>query len=209
MIKKIIICMLVVLFSQSINSQELYFTLGRNTTSYDFSSEIGNSNLNLISDQGLSFNAGYIHQFKYDKGLTFRIGVTYNEFNATGGNSVSNYAWQTSYLGIQSGLGFNLFFSKNKLFNFKLNTGLNISTIMDGEQTINNRSYDISNQREFSGVFLEPTIGPEIRYKLDSLFCITGSYNFSKAFNLSNGSDEKLSFSNRQFQLGLVFNINK
>ena len=28
-------------------------------------------------------------------------GLTLNEFNATGGNQVNNYSWETNYLGVQ------------------------------------------------------------------------------------------------------------
>lgn len=90
----------------------------------------------------------------------------------------------------------------------KLKAGLNTSTIIKGEQLLNNRVYDIKNHSEFKGILLQPLGGVDCRLELTRGVLLSAGYTYSKAFNVSNKSAEKLNFSIHQVQVGLHYSIN-
>ena len=87
--------------------QETYLSVGRNFTTYDFTNSSGESNLDLQNSSGASYEVGYAMKINPKLGLA--IGVTLNQYNATGGDFVNNYSWDTNYLGAQGVLKFNVF----------------------------------------------------------------------------------------------------
>ena len=104
MIKKCFLFLL--LFSgYCVQSQELFFSTGKNFTSYDYKNSAGFSNPNLRSGDGSFYQAGM--DFKLNKSaasskVSYAISVIYNQFNAVGGTSSDDYSWKTNYLGVQN-----------------------------------------------------------------------------------------------------------
>ena len=139
--------------------------------------------------------------------LTYAVSIVYNQFNAIGGTSTDNYSWKTNYLGIQNALNFT-FIKISNSFKVKTKFGFAASTIINGEQFINNTKYDISKNEEFLGIFLQPNISIDFQYTVTQNFKISGGYESSKAFNTSNSSAEKLFFTNNQIHFGLHFPLN-
>jgi hypothetical protein len=133
--------------------------------------------------------------------------VVYNQFNAVGGTSTSNYAWNTNYLGIQNALNYTLFQNADA-FKVKTKLGVATSTIIKGEQYINNVVYNITKHEEFSGITIQPNIGIDFQYAINRNIEISTGYEFSKVFNVSNSSAEELSFTNNQIHFGFHFSIN-
>ena len=82
---------------------------------------------------------------------------------------------------------------------------MNTATIIQGEQEINGVFYDLKNHKEFSGIILQPLIGLNLKYVITDYLSLSLGYNLSKAFNVSNSTNEKLSFNNNQIQFGLHF----
>ena len=77
---------------------------------------------------------------KINPKLGLAIGVTLNQYNATGGDFVNNYSWDTNYLGAQGVLKFNVFKENssrwgynNSKFGLSLNAGLNLNHIISGQ----------------------------------------------------------------------------
>ena len=68
--------------------------------------------------------------------------------------------------------------------------------------------HDISNHEEFSGLVLQPNISLDFQYTITQNIKISGGYELSKVFNISNSSAEKLSFTNNQIHFGLHFPLN-
>ena len=208
MIKKCFLFLL--LFSGCyMQSQELFFSTGKNFTSYDYKNSAGFSNPNLRSGDGSFYQAGM--DFKLNKSaasskVSYAISVIYNQFNAVGGSRTANYAWDTGYIGIQNELNYILFQDYDS-FKIKTKLGCATSTIIKGEQNINNVIYDISKHEEFKGILLQPNIGIDFQYAIDRDIEFSAGYEFSKAFNVSNTSAEKLSFTNNQIHFGLHFQI--
>ena len=206
MIKKCFLFLL--LFSGCyMQSQELFFSTGKNFTSYDYKNSAGFSNPNLRSGDGSFYQAGM--DFKLNKSaasskVSYAISVIYNQFNAVGGTSSDDYSWKTNYLGVQNALNYTLYQNAD-FFTVKTKLGVATSTIIKGEQYINNRVYDIASHEEFSGIVVQPNVGIDFQYSINRDIKISAGYEFSKSYNLSNSSSEKLSFTNNQIHFGFHF----
>ena len=206
MIKKCFLFLL--LFSGCyMQSQELFFSTGKNFTSYDYKNSAGFSNPNLRSGDGSFYQAGM--DFKLNKSATsskvsYAVSVIYNQFNAEGGTSTANYSWKTNYLGVQNALNYTLYQNAD-FFTVKTKLGVATSTIIKGEQYINNRVYDIASHEEFSGIVVQPNVGIDFQYSINRDIKISAGYEFSKSYNISNSSSEKLSFTNNQIHFGFNF----
>ena len=206
MIKKCFLFLL--LFSGCyMQSQELFFSTGKNFTSYDYKNSAGFSNPNLRSGDGSFYQAGM--DFKLNKSaasskVSYAISVIYNQFNAVGGTSSDDYSWKTNYLGVQNALNYTLYQNAD-FFTVKTKLGVATSTIIKGEQYINNRVYDIASHEEFSGIVVQPNVGIDFQYSINRDIKISAGYEFSKSYNISNSSSEKLSFTNNQIHFGFHF----
>jgi hypothetical protein len=198
--------LLLVLFSGCfLQAQELFFSNGKNFTKYDYKNSFGNTNSNLRSGEGSFYQLGL--DFKLNKAtdkLSYAVSVVYNQFNAEGGTSTANYSWKTNYLGVQNALNYTLF-QNSKSFKVKTKLGIATSTIIKGEQYINNVVFDITNNEEFKGITIQPNVGVDFQYAINQNVRISAGYEFSKAFNVSNSSSEELSFTNNQIHFGLHF----
>lgn len=198
---------LILLFYSSLSkAQELYVTAGKNITSFDYKNSNGNDqNLDFRSGSGNNFEVGYVSKLKNGRSLYF-IGLVYNEFNAKASNYSENYSWRTKYIGIVNKTSFRIFSSR---FNYGtdafITVGFNTSTLVNGDQFINNYYYDLTKSEDFSGINLQPFLGLNYNYKVHRNLNLQFGYNFSKTFNLFNNSDEKISFNTHQFQFGLLF----
>jgi len=206
MIKKHILFLL--LFSGCyLQAQELFISNGKNFTKYDYKNSIGISNPDIRSGEGSFYEMGMAFMLNKsaatDK-LSYAVSLVYNQFNAAGGTSTANYAWKTNYLGIQNALNYTLF-QNAESFKVKTKIGFATSTIIKGEQYINNVVYNISKQEEFKGITIQPNIGVDFQYAINPNIKISAGYEFSKAFNVSNKSTEELSFTNNQIHFGLHF----
>jgi hypothetical protein len=198
--------LLLVLFSGCfLQAQELFFSNGKNFTKYDYKNSFGNTNSNLRSGEGSFYEMGL--DFKLNKAtdkLSYAVSVVYNQFNAEGGTGTANYSWKTNYLGVQNALNYTLF-QNSKSFKVKTKLGVATSTIIKGEQSINNVVFDITNNEEFKGLTIQPNVGVDFQYAINQNVRISAGYEFSKAFNVSNSSSEELSFTNNQIHFGLHF----
>jgi hypothetical protein len=209
MIKK---CLLFLLVSTGcfVQAQELFLSTGKNFTTYNYKNSLGVANTNIRSGEGAAYQLGM--DFKLSKTaesdkLTYAVSVVYNQFNAVGGSSTANYSWKTNYLGVQNALNFT-FIEISNSFKVKTKLGVAASTIINGEQNINNVIHDISKHEEFSGIVLQPNISVDFQYTITQNIKISGGYEFSKVFNTSNSSAEELSFTNNQIHFGLHFPLN-
>ena len=182
MLKKSLLFLL--LFSGCyLQAQELFLTAGKNFTKYDYKNSLGMSNPNLRSGDGSFYQLGMAFNLGSDE-FNYAVSLVYNQLNAVGGSSTANYAWNTNYLGIQNELNYILFQDYDS-FKVKTKLGCAASTIIKGEQNINNVVYDISKNEEFKGILIQPNIGVDFHYSLARDIEISAGYEFSKAFNIS------------------------
>jgi len=198
--------LILILYSSLSNAQELYVTVGKNITNFDYKSSNGSDqNLNFRSGSGNNFEIGYVSNVRNSR-LHYFVGIVYNEFNAEASNYSKNYSWETKYIGILNKIAFKLY---DNCFNTGIdafvNLGFNSSVLVNGDQFINNYYYDITKNEDFSGINLQPFLGFNYKYDVSKNLNLNFGYNFSKTFNVFNNSDEKISFNTHQFQFGLLF----
>ena len=192
---------LIVLSFQNIHSQEIYLQTGKNFTNYDYKSDTSSSP-SLQAGTGNFYEIGYRIILNNEK-LKYAIGLNLNEYNAIGGNAVSSYSWNTQYLGVQN--TFSIAFLKASGLEASANAGLGINTLIYGKQNINGQYLDLSSQKEFSGLWIAPKLGLQASYNVNNDINLSLGYGYSKSFNLSNSTAEKLSFNNNQIQFGVNF----
>jgi hypothetical protein len=202
--KKLLILIVIMCSLQSVHSQEVYFSAGKNFTTYDYKNSSGASNPNLKSGTGNFFELGYIKPLQNEK-FAYSVGLALNEYNNVGGNSVNSYTWNTQYLGAQGGFTYSILDRGD--FDILPKFGLNMGTIISGKQTINGTYNDLTQEKEFSGLLVTPSLGVQVKYNLSASGFISLGYSYCKGFNLSNSTDQKLSFNTNQLQFGVHYAI--
>jgi hypothetical protein len=196
--------------------QEAYFSTGRNFTTYDYTNSQGESNDNVKSSSGAFYELGL--SFDVADKLQIATGITLNEFNATGGNYVNNYSWNTNYLGIKGLAKYAMFSSSGSKiggnsyttgdYAFYFNLGVNVSHIIDGKQKINGETFDLISNDEFKGLFVQPIIGLDAKYYITNNIAFGLGYNYSKSYVITNSTPQKLNFNNSQLQFNLLMSLN-
>ena len=202
--------LLLLLVTGTVFSQEIYFTTGKNYTKYIYKDVNLQDNPNLQSGAGNFYEVGFSNA-SLPKTMSYSLGLSLNDYNAIGGDSTNAYRWDTQYLGVHGGLLFKFFSldtqSKNNV-GFFAKTGLNASTIIYGKQQVNGIYYDLMDQKEFSGIIVESSLGFMVKYGIPSFGGLSIGYDFCQSLNVTNSSKEKLSFNTNQLELGIHFNIN-
>ena len=187
-------------------SQEVYFLTGSNITKYNFSSQSESMVTALHAGTGSFYEVGYDFSLNSDA-LSYSAAFTLNEYNALAGSPASSYSWNTRYAGAQVSL--NYMRSMTKRFKLGLRGGLNISKMVYGKQNLNGTIYDLSDQKEFSGLYFSYFGGVSANYKLNESGYLSIGYGYGNGLNTANSTQEKVIFDNQQILFGIHFNINK
>lgn len=204
--------MMVMFISHFAISQEFFFKTGRNFTDYNYKNSLGKTVSGLDGSSGSNYEFGvefFLDGAKssLESKLSYSASLCLNQFNAKGGNVSNTYVWNTNYFGIQNMAYVSVLKSRDAIYDLKIKTGFNTSTILNGHQTIDNVVYNLKNYSEFKGIFIQPMMGMDFRLELNRELSMNLGYSFSKAYNVSNKSIEKLSFTNNQIQLGLQYTL--
>jgi hypothetical protein len=181
--------------------QEIYFQTGKNFTNYDYKGNSSDSP-SLQAGSGNFYEVGYVMTLNNEK-LKYAVGLSLNEYNAIGGDINSSYSWNTQYMGIDN--TFSIAFVNWKGLQASANGGVGISSLIYGKQNLNGQYLDLSSQKEFSGLWIAPKLGLNASYNVDNDIYLSFGYAYSKNFNVSNSTEEKLSFNNNQIQFGVHF----
>ena len=187
------------------SAQEVYLNVGRNFTTYDYTNSQGDSNPNVESSSGASYEVGYIFSLGDKFGVA--AGLTLDQFNATGGNMVNNYSWDSNYLGLQGVAKYKVLEAYRSPISLNLNAGINFNHIVGGEQKINGQTFKLTDEDEFKGLFFKPIVGLDVQYFLLDNIAIGLGYHYSKNFGLSSG-EQDLNFNNSQLQFGILMSLN-
>lgn len=204
MIKKILLLIFTFSFFNFTFAQKAHINYGQNFTKYDYKNSNGDPNPNLRTASGTSFEFGYEFPLKNYRKLKYDVSITLNQYNAKGGDVNNIYSWETSYLGIDNDLNYCIY-QQGDNFQIIANIGFGFTSIIKGEQAINTILYNITKEKEFSGLFIKPFTGIDIRYQLSDNMQIKVGYSISRVMHLSNKIEEKLAFNNNQIQFGLYF----
>ncbi len=191
-------------------AQELSLSTGKNLTDYHYKNAAGQSNSNLNRGEGSFYEIGLnIKLAKWLTGdqFTYSFGLVLNQFNASGATASNSYIWNTNYLGLQNALSYTFFTIDNRL-EARAKIGCTTATIITGEQFVNTARYDLTKNEEFKGLWLQPNLGLDLRYSVNERLGLALGYTFSKAFNSTTSSEEKLAFINQQIHFGVHIPLN-
>jgi hypothetical protein len=209
-----LITLISIFFIWSTNSQTAYLKTGFNTTKYDYKNSSGNSNDNVKTSNGTFFEMGYsfpletsrrTRSFGRYSRLNFKTALALNQYNATGGNSIDNYEWDTKYLGLITGLEY--FVLGADLIALSLDGGLGFEFLLNGTQKIGGNNYNLKDSKEFNGLYITPRVGLNLLFNFSNEVSLTVGYNFSKAISASKSGDESVSFENSQLNFGIIIQI--
>jgi hypothetical protein len=211
MTKKILFIMAMII-TQSAISQEIFFKTGKNLTQYNYKNSLGKTVSGLEGSSGSNYELGVEYLLddannSLGSRFSYSVSLILNQFNAKAGNVNNTYVWNANYLGIQNMINGSVLYSPYDEYVLKVKAGVNTSSLVSGKQFINNVVYDLKNYDEFEGIVVQPLIGFDFRLELSRELNVNIGYLFSKAFNVTNKSSEKLSFTNSQIQLGLQYSL--
>lgn len=211
--KKLIIVS-ILFFSYSLSSQTAFFNTGLNTTSYDYKNSEGNSNENIKSSNGTFFEIGYSFPIEFSKRtrsfgrysrLHFKTGLSLNQYNATGGNSIDNYDWKSQFIGLRSDLEYFIFAAD--FLSVSVDGGLGLEVFLNGKQKIGGNTYNLKDSDEFNGLFFTPRVGINLSVNVSEEVALMGGFNLSKAISPSKSNQESVSFNNSQFRFGVIIQV--
>lgn len=209
--KKSLSILVFLLLVQTVFSQEVYVSTGKNYTTYSTKSKnplLANSN--KVSNPGNSYEIG-INFNRNSTFITYAVGLTTNEYNTSYviSGTTTRYDWQTKYVGIQNSVAFDLLKSGSRANALQLNTrlGLNTSLFTYGYQNANGINFHLKNNTEFNKLILQPFAGLQLGYPISD-YC-----NFNLGYQISIaaiGKDEGASYNyiNQNVQAGFSFKIN-
>ena len=169
-----------------------------NFTTYNYKSPGSKTTDNIQSGNGLFLRAGLGSRGNRRK---FSYGIALNKYNATGGNGFDKYDWDVTHLG-----GFaqwtNYFGDDDSFF---FNVAFDLSSMIDGKQTLGSQTFKLSEYDEFKGIWGGPRGGFGYQVISTNNTFLEVGYAIQVSLNLSGGSDESLNFTTHQ--LGIKLNL--
>lgn len=209
--KKLTLLLLLLFSIQYGYSQEIYFLTGKNYTNYKIRYN-GSESVNGLEKKGEgdSYEMGLaipikVQRLDFDNNLNYTIGLTLNQYNAEAGDQANNYEWKSEYVGIQNALVYS--FIKSDHLDLAVKGGVNVATMLLGNQTINNSRFNLNNQKDFNGVIVSPLMGIQAKCNLSEYGYLSLGYNYSRSINLTNDTNKKVSFLTNQIVFGIYFDL--
>lgn len=209
--KKITLLLLFLFLVNTAYSQQIYFLTGKNYTNYKIRYN-GSETVNGLEKKGEgdSYEIGFaipikVQRLAFDNNLNYTIGLTLNQFNAESGDIANNYTWKTEYIGVQNALVYS--FVKSNHLDVAVKGGVNVATMLHGNQTINNSRFNLNNQKDFNGVVVSPLLGLQAKCNLSEYGYLSLGYNYSRSINLTNDTNKKVSFLTNQIVFGISFEL--
>jgi hypothetical protein len=209
--KKITLLLLLLFSIQYGYSQEIYFLTGKNYTNYKIRYK-GSESVNGLEKQGEgdSYEIGLalpikVQRLAFDNNLNYTVGLTLNQYNAEAGDLATTYTWKTEYIRVQNALVYS--FIKSNHLDLAVKGGVNVATMLYGNQTINNSRFNLNNQKDFNGVIVSPLIGIQAKCNLSEYGYLSLGYNYSRSSSLTNDTNKKVSFLTNQIVFGISFEL--
>ena len=190
------------------SNSKLFFSFGKNFTSYDYKNTQGRANNNVLNSDGFNFEIGKKGILALNL-LTVKAflsaSLSLNEYNSIGSTSGTYLRWDTTYI------GGNLFatiesFRFLSLISLEFSGGLGLSHILFGEQQIGSEVIRLDNHNEFDGLFIKPFVEIGSNLYKSNKTSIGLFLNLSKDFSLDTNSDQKLNFENIQVKFKIAVN---
>lgn len=196
------------LTSIQLGAQELLFSKGTNYTDFDYANGSEPGSLNLQRGQGNYYELSYVNGIGTAQWIDYQVGLILNEWNATGGNQLNSYSWNTGFLGLKTGLSIDVSSNESGL-STHLNMGVTGSRILNGRQAINGFTYDLKDQDDFGDYFLGLYAGLGVSYPVTDKVALGVGYQYGRHTKLQDTADESLGFINHQIRFNLILKLNQ
>ncbi len=201
--------LILILLVQNLVAQEFYLSTGKNYTTY-YSAKSDNSLLNKsnkIASSGTFYEAGMVFNKKKPV-VAYSVGLNFNEYTTSyviPGTAI-RYDWQTSYLGIQNSIVYNVLHATSK--DLKINTSLGVTTSLyvNGYQNANGIHYKVTNNAEYDKVIVQPFGGVQLAYPVSDRCKFNAGYQWSIA-TIGKDAGNNFNYINQKVQFGLSFLI--
>jgi hypothetical protein len=184
-------------------SQEIIISVGENFTKYDYYNSLGEKNIDFSRGRGVSYNLGYYKSLENCRcnfeSFSFSGALSLDNYNALI-NSSNSVIYKTEYVGL-SLTGYNSL-RRTRYTDFQIKYGGHFQKLIEGEQFIGPKGYNLKNYTEFNGNWIAPFIGAQVKLKTELIHFYVG-WNISKHFNLTNKGTENLRFINNSFSFGV------
>jgi hypothetical protein len=169
--------LLLLLVSISSFSQSYKFSVGSNITSYVFTNSSGANPSYLRPSSGMHLSLS--RESSLSKSFLYDFGINYNQFNNVGDVQNIPFSYATDFIGLNAGIGPKLSLGKGITFIAKANAS--ISTMVNGNQFLQNHYVDLAKDDQFNSIRtmygysfeltkqISPQVGVFVKYQhLDS-----------------------------------------
>ena len=169
---------------------------GISLSKYEYRNVLGNQNPNIKTSSGNYFNIVIDSLSLFNKKFTW--GLSFTQYNATGGNKVQSYQWKTLYTGAYLRKNIVSFLKK-----FKLNARTGFSTLIYGRQQIAGKKFNLNESNEFNGIWNQTAINFEFTPREFSSWDVNFNYSIEKSYKIGSQGEEKLSFLTNFFGISI------
>ena len=190
----------------SAQGQEMYLSSGVNLTTYNFKST-DNLPLKFNTKTSSFYELGYGIKMMDDR-IRYGVGLAVNGFDATAGDSANYYEWKTTYMGLNNQLQYVIIPSERSPIELSGGLQMQLMHIINGEQKINGEQFDLTKEKEFTGLWIQPGAIITAKYFVSDDWQLSLGYNYSTSINVSNSTEEKLKFNNQQIRFGIHLLVN-
>ena len=140
--------LLLLLVSISSFSQSYKFSVGSNITSFVFTNSAGANPSFLRPSSGLHLSLS--RESSLSKSFLYDFGINYNQFNNVGDVQNIPFSYATDFIGLNAGIGPKLSLGKGITFIAKANAS--ISTMVNGNQFLQNHYVDLAKDDQFNSL---------------------------------------------------------
>ncbi|MDB9899695.1 SPOR domain-containing protein [Flavobacteriaceae bacterium] len=139
-------------------------SLGFASTDFTYVDSAGNSDVEFIPGNKNFLSLNYSFQIR--KNFFIRTGIDLLSFGTTSQDIANGntYEWDTSYIGIGTGIDWKIFSVKK--ISLKAQSRIGFANITSGTQKINLTTFDITDDSEFNGNHLYYSFGLALNFKL-------------------------------------------
>ena len=187
-------------------------SLGFASTDFTYVDSSGNSDVEFIPGNKNFLSLNYSFQIR--KNFFLRTGIDLLSFGTTSQDIANGntYEWDTSYIGIGTGIDWKIFSIKKT--SLKAQSRIGFANITSGSQKINLTRFDITDNSEFNGNHLYYSFGLALNFKVSKNIVI--GINVSKLVYTNVGltvfpkpDEESLKQGAKNFGFSIMFPINK
>ncbi|MGD1946988.1 MAG: hypothetical protein ACFB0A_12175 [Croceivirga sp.] len=207
--KKLVLLVVMFLFSELTSAQSLYAEWGQTISSFDYKNSAGGTLENLQSKSATYLSAGYHFQLKGEK-ASIVLGGVFNSYGAVASDALLDnfFEWDVSYAGLQTGLSY--YFARSKAFQFFIKPTISLEYLVRGTQTLNNQVFNLSGEDEFDNFLLVPRIGLGLQYPVSNKAALYLTYHYGRSFSLVNASpqdNETLNINMHNIGIGIIIQL--